>query len=109
MWPFRNPSKPQVDPLGPLVKDVAELQDDMRRLKLEWEDTYERVHRALARLNKRARDAAAAEEARQDAPGATISPEVASYPAPIPMDPISAAIHARRARALQTRPNGSEG
>lgn len=67
------------------------LEAGFRQLLLEWEDSYERLHRLMARVNKRARDLAAREEGPQEAPG----PTNGSQPG---VDAISAAIIARRNR-----------
>lgn len=79
------------------------MESDLKLLRGEWEDTYERVIRALRRLNKRAQDLNAREEreaeTHEDAPQAAI-------PGMPSLDPISAAIIARRNRAVPTRPNG---
>lgn len=50
------------DHLNTLDSHVATSQADVRAMKLEWETTYEKIHKALQRLNKRARDAAKAED-----------------------------------------------
>lgn len=83
-------------PADPADVRLDRLEAAMRSLTLEWEDTYERIMRTLRRLNKRAQDArllADKEEAEtsQDAPGTTIAN-------PLGLDPVSLAIHARRAR-----------
>jgi len=83
-------------PAFPVEERLDRLEAAHRALTLEWEDTYERIMRTLRRLNKRAQDArllAEKEEAEtsQDAPGPTISN-------PLGLDPISLAVHARRAR-----------
>lgn len=105
MWPFSDNKKTSTGtPPEDLREKVQELETAVRLLRGEWEDTYERVMRALRRLNKRAQDQArqeeaAASETREDAPGATIS----GGPS---LDPISAAIHARRSRAVPPGANG---
>lgn len=102
---FHKPSTRE-DPSETLAERVQRLEAGLRQLNMEWEDTYERMHRLMARVNKRYRDFHAAEDAaeekRQDAPGGTISNGSG-------LDPISAAIHARRSRAVPPRANGSEG
>ena len=100
---FHKPSTSK-NPSETVTERLDRLEAGLRALLLEWEDTYERVHRALARLNKRTRDAAEREarepqETPQDDPQTTI-------PGLEGMDPISAAIHRRRAR-VSSRPNGS--
>ena len=83
-------------PTSPVEERLDRLEAAHRALTLEWEDTYERIMRTLRRLNKRAQDArllAEKEEAEnaQDAPGSTNAN-------PLGLDPISLAIHNRRAR-----------
>lgn len=101
---FNRPSTSKT-PAGTLEERVQLLEANIRTLSLEWEDTYERIMRALRRLNKRAQDQkerdAKEDENAQEAPGATI-PE---YPG---VDPISAKILARRAR-VSPRSDGSHG
>lgn len=82
-------------PAFPVEERLDRLEAAHRALTLEWEDTYERIMRTLRRLNKRAQDARLLNEKEealsQDAPGPTISN-------PLGLDPISLAIHNRRAR-----------
>lgn len=105
MWPFKATSGRTAPATPASTNDLRldRLESDLKLLRAEWEDTYERVIRALRRLNKRAQDLAAKEEKEQqtheDAPQATI-------PGMPSLDPISAAIIARRNRAVPTRPNG---
>jgi len=90
----------QENPSETLDQRVAALEAGMRQLLLEWEDSYERLHRLMARVNKRYRDQAEQEKkTHEDAPG----PPNAAAPG---LDPISAAIHARRARGLPPGGNG---
>lgn len=105
MWPFKATSggtAPET-PTDTSNARLTQVESDLRMLRGEWEDTYERVMRALRRLNKRHQDLdrreSADEETHQEPPGATIS----GIPG---MDPISAAIHARRARAVPPGGNG---
>jgi len=77
MWPFSK-SIP--------TKELAALQADMRTLRLEWEDTYERVLHALRRLSKRAQDAK-----EKDGVPERVDPRM-----PVGLDEKSAAIWRRR-------------
>lgn len=89
---FNKVSTPKT-PAGTEAERIVALEAQVRALRIEWEDVYERMLRAMRRLNKRARDQEARDdaEAAQDAPQPTIS----AVPG---LDPISAAIHARRQR-----------
>jgi len=92
---FHKPSTLK-DPSETVQQRLDRLEAGLRQLVLEWEDTYERVMRALRRLNKRHQDLAAREdreqaETHEDAPGAT-------QPAFPGLDPISRKILERRAR-----------
>lgn len=90
-------------PAGTLDERVQAVEAGLRSLSLEWEDAYEKLMRALRRLNKRAQDQRERDEreeqSHQDAPGPTNG-------APAGIDPISAKIMARRAR-VPTRLDGS--
>lgn len=91
-----NKASTSKTPAPPTEERLDRLEAAYRSLQLEWEDTYERVMRALRRLNKRAqdqreRDEREETETRQEPPRATNG-------AQLDLDPISAAIHARRAR-----------
>jgi len=77
------------------------LEGAFRQLLLEWEDTYERIQRLMARINKRARDLTRREETAEDAPRAT-NDQLNG------VDPISAQILARRHR-VSPRIDGSAG
>ena len=106
-WPFGKSveSAPRTPP-ETIESRVDRLESQHRQLQTEWLDTYERVMRALRRLNKRAQDAAAREE--EEAPTSQVPLGAPISGQPI-LDPISAAIMARRARALPTGPNGGGG
>ena len=83
-------------PVNSIEDRVLALESGQRAMTLEWENTYEKILKALRKLNKRARDEAERDERREaetheDAPGATNG-------ALLGMDPISAKIHARRMR-----------
>jgi hypothetical protein len=91
-------------PSIPLEERVHLLETTVRTLCLEWEDTHERVLRAMRRMNKRAqdqqeRDQRESEKAAQEAAGDTNE----QFPG---VDPISAKILARRAR-VPTRVDGA--
>jgi hypothetical protein len=84
MWPF----KPKPAPTA-LLERLETLERGQRSLRLEWEDTLEKLTRIIGRINKRAAlervAAQAAAEGPSEAPG---SPEAA--------DPASAAVLAFR-------------
>lgn len=92
---FNKPSTSKT-PAEPELERLDRLEAGFRSLQLEWEDTYERVMRALRRLNKRAQDAEAREE--REAAKTSQEPARATNGGQLDLDPISAAIHARRAR-----------
>lgn len=64
------------------------LERSVKRLRLEWEDVYEKVARLMGRIAKR-QALIETHESREDAPGSTI-------PAGGVADPITAAVLARR-------------
>ncbi len=77
-----------------LEQHVADLFDqlnaqqrDIRALKLEWEETYDKIHRLFGRIAKRT---------ALDAPPPTPPPESGAV-SPDDVDEISAKIHQRRA------------
>ena len=73
------------DRLGELEAEVRTLKTANKHLELEWEELYDKVRRQMSRMSKRS---------AVDAP-----PLINDTPAPDPdngVDPISAAIHARR-------------
>lgn len=54
------------------MQRVETLERQMKNIRLEWEETYEKIDRGQKRMNKRARDLAEAETAiPQDGPGTT--------------------------------------
>lgn len=55
---------PSPDPIG--VR-LAELEHQIRLLRLEWEETYDKVHRLLGKVSRRQAELAR----REDAPGST--------------------------------------
>lgn len=83
------------------ARRILALEADMKSLRSEWEDLYDKVLRLLRRLNKRAQDLQAREETPEDAPEPTNG-------GPMGIDPISAKILARRAR-VSPRSDGSDG
>lgn len=101
---FNKQSTPQT-PASPVEERLSALEAKVRTLGLEWEDTYERIMRALRRLNKRAQDLAAREERAevQETPQEPRQGTIFDQPG---VDPISAKILARRSR-VSSGPNGS--
>lgn len=77
----KNRAQNDLEPLKHRVSDLdSRLEAVERRAKqmgLEWEDTYDRVAKAMRRLNKRDRDKAKAD----DAPGTTLDIEPGVTPA----------------------------
>lgn len=95
---------PPQPPTDTTLERLDRLESALRMLQGEWEDTYERIMRALRRLNKRAQDQAAREEKEaEEAPQLALGSTINGQPG---LDPISAQILARRARALQTGHDG---
>lgn len=87
---FGNHSKPD-DPS--LVERVETLERALKNLRLEWEETYDKLNHAVKRLQKRERDA----------PG--IEPPTEPGTDPLKdLDPISQAIWARRRRVSAPGP-----
>ena len=70
-----------------LCEEMAALQRDIRGLRLEWSETYDKIHRLFGRIAKRA-------ALDSPAPPPPLVPEVPAEPQ---IDEISAAILARRA------------
>lgn len=74
MWPFRGrPASPD------LIERIETLERASRSLRLEWEDTLEKLTRIIGRLSKRAAlerqralAATAEGETAEDAPGSPI-------------------------------------
>jgi hypothetical protein len=68
MWPF----KPQ-EPESPLRERVADLERELRGLKLDYTELYDRVRSALGKISKRAalieRHEATSEETSQEPQG----------------------------------------
>jgi len=73
--------------LDELCEEMAGLQRDTKSLRLEWADTYDKIHRLFGRIAKRT---------AIDNP-APPPPDVPETPAAPVLDEISAAIHKRRA------------
>jgi len=80
-------------PALPVEERLDRLEAAHRALTLEWEDTYERIMRTLRRLNKRAQDARLLGEKEE-----AQLPLGPTNDNPLGLDPISLAIHNRRAR-----------
>lgn len=91
MWPFRRK-----EPSPDLIERIETLERGLRAIRLEWEETYDKVARMMGRIAKRQ---ALAEKAAEDAPGSTI-------PGGVGLDPMSQAILARRRRGLLPNSNG---
>jgi hypothetical protein len=77
------------------LKDVEErletVERDFKRLRLEWEDSYDKLRTLMQRIAKRAQ---AVEKAQETANESDIPSESPS----LPLDPVSARILARRNR-----------
>ncbi len=54
----------------PWWERVAKLESDVKQLRLEWEETYESVNRALRKLSKREQRALQEETEPQSVPAA---------------------------------------
>lgn len=76
------------DPSPDLEERLDALERSVKRLRLEWEDVYEKVARLMGRIAKRQALISAAETA-EDAPGPPERPAMA-------LDPISQQVLARR-------------
>lgn len=76
------------EPSPDLDERLESLERQVKRLRLEWEDVYEKVARLMGRIAKRQALIQEA-ETREDAPG---PPERAG----LPLDPISQQVLARR-------------
>lgn len=51
------PSPPPLpDPWTDVQRRLAELEHGMKLLRLEWEETYDKVHRLLGKVARRSRD-----------------------------------------------------
>lgn len=87
MWPFKRPAPP-----ASVLERLDTLERGHKLLRMEWEETYDKVVRALGRINKRAAlIAQAQEEVREDAPGSPAGGQV-------PSDPFSEQVRALRRR-----------
>ena len=80
------------DRMGTLEHRTRELETEHKHLALEWEELYDKVRKAMARVSKRAA------RAEQDGNGALSDPESLPPPEHVPFgsDPISQKILARR-------------
>jgi len=65
-------SPPPPHALTPETIRIDRLEHDVRMLRLEWEETYDKVHRLLGKVARRHGAMLAAEKrADEDAPGST--------------------------------------
>jgi hypothetical protein len=61
MWPWKRPA--QAGGLPPQHEErLADLERGWRKMRLEWEDTFERLDKVMGRLNARARTEARRQE-----------------------------------------------
>ena len=67
MWPFRRkPASPE------LIERIETLERGLRNLRIDWDDTYEKLTRILGRITKRdALARARGAETPEDAPEST--------------------------------------
>ena len=77
------------EPSPDLDERLESLERSVKRLRLEWEDVYEKVARLMGRIAKRQALITQAEETAQDAPGPLERPALG-------LDPISQQVLARR-------------
>lgn len=91
MLKIRPTKSPEVvdNDLGELKQTVREIQTDMRLLQVEWEETHRKITNTLRSLARSGGKKAPQDE--EVLPAAAV---------PSGADQISAAIHARRSRAL---------
>jgi len=82
------------DDLQHLKVSVRDLESANKKLELEWTETYDKIRHQLSRMARRG-----------DLPKANGTEEIVDDTAPEEpqMDPISAAIHARRGRTFLGR------
>lgn len=52
-WERFRLGAPRKETTSPLVERVEALERDNKRIRLEWEDTYESMRNLVAKLNKR--------------------------------------------------------
>ena len=74
MWPFtprQAESSSTLTRISELESRCKTLEAGRKALELEWEDVYERLRKAAARLNQRVRDDEARDKKLEDAPGPT--------------------------------------
>lgn len=97
MWPFRNKGE-----FPELEERLEKLERANRDLRVEWEDTYERIVRALRRITKRAE---VVERAERQAEVETNAGEVTGEPRLTPaQEALQAQVLARRqSRGLRVR------
>lgn len=65
MWPFKT-SRSRSEPDGEWWDRLAKVESAQRALELEWENTFEKIKRAMAKLGKRAAAIEAAEPEHND-------------------------------------------
>jgi hypothetical protein len=77
MWPFskNEPSKPKDIP-ATWRERLGDVESDLKRIRVEWEDTLDRFERIMGRLNKRAQR----ETAQEEAPATPAPPARAPVP-----------------------------
>lgn len=74
MWPFPSHDKTPTDRERDRARDdqIAQLESELRRIRVEWEEWYDKYRRLYARISKRAeRDTENGPESHQDARHAT--------------------------------------
>lgn len=77
---LRNWFKTAQEPTAKDIENrVRDLEADLRRLRLEWEEVYDKVSAAVARHRKRDRDA---EKAASSPPTAEMDPQIGE---PVPL------------------------
>jgi hypothetical protein len=60
MWPWRKRVQESPDTQGTLGQRLADMEAEVRRIRLEWHDAFDRLDRIAGRLSKRAERAATA-------------------------------------------------
>lgn len=53
LWEWLRPRRDVKETPPPWWERVAKLESDMKSIRLEWEETYESVNRAVRKLGKR--------------------------------------------------------
>lgn len=63
MWFKRSKPGPEPDPrLDEVIATVAQMQQDVRTIQMEWEDWFEKFRNLYARINKRVQRESAASQ-----------------------------------------------